>query len=149
MNYPDAIRAAAARLGSVYELGAKWDNLSIGGSAIDCSGFSKWVLFRAGVTLPDGSYNQIKVCLKLPASLQQKPPALALGFYSSNHGTNGEGIEQFVDHVVISMGTGVVIEARGEPYNAVIVRPVQAWLDQPGFLGFYAPPGIDLGQGGA
>jgi cell wall-associated NlpC family hydrolase len=136
MIYPQAIITAVETLGAPYLLGAKW---ALGTPAsqlrgpVDCSGFARWVLDQAGIALPDGSYNQIKVCTKLAAAAQENPPALSLGFYASDG--------QNVDHVVISTGTGVVVEARGEPYDCVILRPVSAWLAQPGFIGFYAPPG--------
>lgn len=148
--YPPAIIAAVKCLGLAYgeypacaPATGKWplewdpsDGSPVPGP-IDCSGFARWVLAKAGVTLPDGSYNQISVCDKLPAAQQQNPPALALGFFQS------PGSPQ-VDHVVISTGTGVVVEARGDKYQAVIVRPVDVWLAQAGFLGFYAPPGLGL-----
>lgn len=134
--YPQAVIEAAEMLGSPYLLGAKWEpgtpraNLR---GPVDCSGFSRWVLAIAGIQIPDGSYCQIDVCSRLPEDQQSNPPALSLGFYRNPAGT-------VVDHVVVSVGTGVVIEARGEPYNCVILRPVAAWNAQPGFLGFYAPP---------
>lgn len=136
-EYPQAILSAVEMLGAPYLLGAKWDveaQKSAIRGPIDCSGFSRWVLSLAGVTLPDGSYNQIKVCEKLPGSQQQDPPPLSLGFYQSPSSSA-------VDHVVVSCGNGVVIEARGTPHNQVILRPVAAWIAQPGFLGFYAAPG--------
>ena len=135
MIYPQAILTAFETLGSPYLLGAKWDlgvipaNLR---TPIDCSGFARWTLYNAGILIPDGSYNQITVCTKLPDDQQENPPALSLGFYQAPG-------SPAVDHVIVSTGTGVVIEARGTPYDAVIVRPVAAWLAQPGFLGFYAP----------
>lgn len=136
-EYPQAILSAVEMLGVPYLLGAKWDpglpKSNIRGP-IDCSGFSRWILSLAGVTLPDGSYNQIKVCTKLPGSQQSDPPPLSLGFYQPPTG-------QSVDHVVVSCGNGVVIEARGAPHNQVILRPVSAWIAQPGFLGFYSAPG--------
>jgi cell wall-associated NlpC family hydrolase len=142
--YPAAVRRAAAQLGAPYQLGAKWAALDPAPAGpVDCSGFSKWLLSFAGVTLPDGSFNQIKVCSKLPASLQQLPPALALGFFDP------QGDPDLVDHVIVSMGAGVVIEARGAPYNCVICRPAAAWLAQIGFLGFYAPPGLTMVDPGA
>lgn len=132
--YPQALISAAETLGSPYLLGAKWEPgtpcASLRGP-IDCSGFARWVLSLEGIEIPDGSYNQIMVCTRLPEDQQSNPPALSLGFYKP---------AASVDHVVVSTGTGVVIEARGEPYNCVIVRPVAAWAAQPGFLGFYAPP---------
>lgn len=128
-----ALEFARAMLGKPYLLGAKWDLRDMTPTGpIDCSGFVCAVVFKAGTTLPEGSYNQVKVCTKLPASQQQKPPVLSLGFYAHD-GVN-------VDHVVIVFNETEVIEARGEPYNAVIVRPIAKWLAQPGFLGFYALP---------
>lgn len=134
--YPQGIVCAAEVLGSPYLLGAKWAPLTPPSSLrgpVDCSGFSRWVLAWDSIYIPDGSYNQIGVCTKLPDDQQSNPPAYSLGFFQS------PGSSQ-VDHVVISTGTGVVIEARGEPYNCVILRPVDVWLNQKGFLGFYAPP---------
>lgn len=139
-GYPVAIERAAFLLGSPYQFGSKLPILvdwkSIIGQPTDCSGLSLWTLFQAGVKLPDGAANQFKVCTKLPAAWQGDPPALALGFYSPDN------TPEKIDHVVVSMGAGVVIEARGEPYNCVICRPVAAWAAQKGFLGFYAPPGL-------
>lgn len=138
IEYPQAILNAVQMLGAPYQLGAKWD---IGNAPsnlrgpVDCSGFSRWILNWANVTLPDGSYNQIKVCTKLPAAQQGDPPPLSLGFFRPPE-------SELVDHVIVSCGNGVVIEARGNPHNQVILRPVAAWLAQPGFLGFYAPPGM-------
>lgn len=140
MNYPQAILTALGVVGRPYLLGAKWDlgaPVAALRGPIDCSGFSRWVLSLAEIALPDGSYNQIKTCTKLAAALQSNPPPLALGFYQPPD-------SQSVDHVVVSCGNGVVIEARGAPYDQVILRPAAAWLSQPGFLGFYAPPGLPL-----
>lgn len=138
MTYPQAVISAVEMLGCPYQLGAKW---TPGAQAhdirgpVDCSGFSRWVLSLDGIEIPDGSYEQIKVCSRLPADQQENPPALSLGFMDPDYDGPAP-----VDHVVISTGTGVVIEARGEPYNCVILRPVSRWNAQKGFLGFYAPP---------
>ena len=148
MTYPNAVKYAVAMLGAPYVFGAKWPLMVLPGTSnvpIDCSGFSTWVLAWAGVTLPEGSFNQAKVCtVKLPASLQDDPPALALGFYAEDGST--------VDHVIVSCGGGVVVEAHGTkvltpgvPQDCVVLRTVAAWLEQPGFLGFYEPPGLNLG----
>lgn len=132
MIYPQAVISAVEMLGSPYLLGAKWAPGAPAASLrgpVDCSGFARWVLALANIEIPDGSYNQIGVCTKLPPEQQANPPALSLGFFGDP-----------VEHVVISTGTGVVVEARGEPYGCVILRPVSAWNAQTGFLGFYAPP---------
>lgn len=143
--YPAAIQAAAAKLGAPYLFGGKWikpdGSVEIGGG-IDCSGLSRWIAAGFGSTLPDGAQAQFRVCIKLPASLQSDPPAGAIGFFDP------EAAPDLVDHAITSMGAGVVIEARGAPYNCVICRPVAAWLAQPGFLGFYCPPGLNLSAPG-
>jgi cell wall-associated NlpC family hydrolase len=138
MISPDVVAAAVARakaqLGKPYLLDAKWeinDENPVG--PVDCSGFSKWVLAPCGNTLPDGSYNQIKVCTKLDGAQLTSPPPLCLGFFEQT---------VIVDHVIVVQDEENVIEARGEPYNAVINRPIAKWLAQAGFLGFYAPPGL-------
>jgi cell wall-associated NlpC family hydrolase len=134
--YPQSIISAVEMLGSPYLLGAKWEPKSPARELrgpVDCSGFARWVLSLEGIEIPDGSHNQILVCSKLPPEQQQNPPPLSLGFFKAPGAAS-------VDHVVVSVGTGVVIEARGEPYNCVILRPAAVWLAQPGFLGFYAPP---------
>lgn len=136
MIYPQAILSAVEMLGSPYLLGAKWapgTPCAALRGPVDCSGFARWVLANAGIAVPDGSYNQIAVCTRLPEDQQANPPALSLGFYQAPGAAA-------VDHVVVSVGTGVVIEARGAPYNCVLLRPAAAWSAQKGFLGYYAPP---------
>ena len=132
-EYPQAIISAVGMIGSPSLLGAKWEPgtpCSALRGPVDCSGFSRWTLSLDGRDIPDGSYNQIAACTKLPEDQQANPPALSLGFFQSPGSAS-------VDHVVISTGTGVVVEARGEPYNCVILRPVAAWNSQLGFKGFY------------
>jgi cell wall-associated NlpC family hydrolase len=131
-DFDQAQSLGRALLGRPYKLGSKWvvtDPEPTG--PIDCSGFSRWFIFRClSVLIPDGSYNQINFCERLPDEQQKCPPPLSLGFFAKDG--------KDVDHVVVVFDDMSVIEARGEPYNAVILRPIQKWLDQPGFLGFYA-----------
>lgn len=134
--YPRSIINAIRMIGTPYLLGSKWapgTPCEALRTPVDCSGLSRWALAFDGIELPDGSFNQIAVCTRLPDDQQQNPPARSLGFFKAPSASA-------VDHVVISTGTGVVIEARGAPYNSIILRPVAAWNAQPGFLGFYAPP---------
>lgn len=137
--YPPAILRALCEVGSPYKFGAKWTPGQMPLGPVDCSGFSRWVLNLAGIAIPEGSYNQVLVCSRLPDDQQGEAPALSLGFYATPLFPAGGG-SPIVDHVVVSCGRGVVVEARGEPYNCVILTPARRWLDQPGFLGFYAPP---------
>lgn len=121
-------------LGRSYQLGAKWrlDEKEPFGP-IDCSGLSRYLVYRCkGVVIPDGSYNQIKVCHRLPEEQQDSPPPLSLGFYAKP----GEA----VDHVVVVFDKDNVIEARGQPYGSVILRPIAKWLAMPGWKGFYSAP---------
>lgn len=123
-----------AVLGRPYKLGAKWLISSAEPlGPIDCSGFSRWYVYRCrGVIIPEGSYNQIKVCTRLSEDKQKTPPPMSLGFYAHDG--------KDVDHVVVVFDEENVIEARGVPYEEVIFRPISKWVAQEGFLGFYQIP---------
>ena len=103
----------------------------------DCSGLVAWGIAQGRdedgrrIILPQGTYNQVKVCR--PVGL---PLPLDLGF-ADLHPPGG-----VVDHVVIKISDTLVIEARSTPYNKVITRPIAAWDKQKGFLGWWRPPGI-------
>ncbi len=118
-------------LGRPYLLGAKWKlNDSNPTGPIDCSGFVRWVFSRGGITIPDGSYDEILVCHKDIAI----PSTGDLGFFKSP--SSG-----MVDHVGMVYDDYLVIEARGVPYNEVIVRPISKWEGYSQFIGWYTYAG--------
>ncbi len=122
---------AGRMLGRPYLLGAKWKlNDADPQGPIDCSGFVRWVFSRGGITIPDGSYNQILDCHKEIGF----PSTGDLGFFKSK--TTG-----MVDHVGIVYDDYLVIEARGEPYNEVIVRPIKKWESYELFAGWWTYAG--------
>lgn len=105
----------------------------------DCSGLSRWIIGQGTqdngrtIIIPHGCINQIKFCKPM---VFVKPRPLDLGFADLSK-QDGKP-----DHVVIVLDSINVIEARGNPYNKVILRPVSAWENQKGFLGFWSVPGV-------
>ena len=99
-----------------YLFGAKWplDNPNPPGP-IDCSGFVRWCYYQgAALTIPDGSWGQYSESQPIPAPLNGD-----IGFFK--HQIGGE-----VHHVGILAGQ-LVLEARGDNYGCVILRPRAAW----------------------
>jgi len=85
--------------------------------AFDCSELVEWAFARVGVRVPDGSENQYQASRQL---LEEETARIGdVGFVRPMGGP--------AHHVVINMGDGTVIEARGNPYNKVIYRPVKIW----------------------
>lgn len=105
----------------------------------DCSGFSRWIIAQGldenkrCIVLPHGCVEQIKFCRPLA---HQAPRRLDLGF-ASLHSSDGSP-----DHVIVRYDDYDVIEARGEPRNMVIMRPIKVWENQKGFLGWWEVPGV-------
>ncbi len=113
--------------GAKYKLGAKWPKCEPNPTGpIDCSGLVSWAFSICGLFLPDGSFNQIKVCKPFPGN----PVPLCLGF-ADLHPPAG-----VVDHVNIVLDKTYVIEARAD-FDKVVLRPVVNWQKQKGFLGWH------------
>ena len=129
------IHEAGRMLGKPYLLGAKWKlNDPNPTGPVDCSGFVRWVLSRGGINIPDGSYAQILACHKELF----EPSAGDLGFFK-----NAKGL---IDHVGMVYDDYLVIEARGEPYNEVIVRPKKNWEAYELFAGWYTYSSVKAGS---
>jgi cell wall-associated NlpC family hydrolase len=121
------LHEAGRMLGTPYKLGAKWSpNEPNPKGPIDCSGFVRWVLSRGGISIPDGSYEQILACHK---EVGMEMPG-DLGFFKNKD----TGV---IDHVGMIYDDFLVIEARGAPYNEVIVRPIKKWEAYEYFVGWY------------
>ncbi len=125
------LHEAGRMLGRPYQLGSKWtlDDPNPEGP-IDCSGFVRWAFSRGGITIPDGSYNEILACHKETST----PQPCDLGFFKSP--STG-----MVDHVGILYDSFGVIEARGVPYQQVIIRPRSKWESYELFTGWYTYSG--------
>lgn len=150
----EALEDAKRQLGKPYWLGKKWEPLTQFPCSkqdwspdpkgpIDCSGYARWVAGRAGIIFPDGTWHQIRACKKLSLAV---PRPLDLGFADLD--SSGEP-----DHVVVALSAEEVIEARGCskhtghtagtcPFGKVVIRPVEKWNKQKGFLGWYEIPGV-------
>lgn len=116
MTPEELVPYLTSQLEKPYLLGAKWDvNNPLPTGPIDCSGFVRWAYARAGIMAPDGSFNQFKA--SDPAT--KVVPVKCVGFFRRPEGT--------IHHVGILLDEKNVIEARGAPYNKVILRPRAAW----------------------
>lgn len=125
------LHEAGRMLGRPYLLGAKWPlDAQDPVGPIDCSGFVRWVYSRGGLSLPDGSYNQVNMC-KPVANKDAEPGDLA--FFKAGNGT--------IDHVGIVYDAHLMIEARGNPYNEVITRPRSKWEAYELFAGYFTYTG--------
>lgn len=111
-------------LGRPYLFGAKWDPTNPAPAGpIDCSGFSRWCYYQ-GTTLliPEGSQAQYDASDPCQAPLNGD-----LGFFQHMPGQ--------IHHVGILAGN-CVLEARGDDYGQVILRPRSAWEDWHEFTGW-------------
>lgn len=107
---------ARSQVGKPYVFGAEVDLKDPDPKAFDCSEFIQWVFNQAGFVVPDGSQNQYA------ASIPVTPGHEAVG----DVGFFKKG-DKPVHHVGLLCSHGEVIDARGEPHNAVIVRPRAKW----------------------
>ncbi len=124
LNRTAALFAAHAQLGKPYLFGAKWNPANpTPNGPIDCSGLVIWTYGQGGVIMPDGSYNQFQQCDSCDDPLPGD-----LGFFRSEAGE--------IDHVGIVYDDENMIEARGAPFNAVILRPRIKWEEWPRFTGY-------------
>lgn len=121
----------AAQLGKPYRLGAEV-KAGEDGAAFDCSEYVERSWAEVGVTVPDGCVNQYPASRPLNP-LEQRQVGDVLFFKKADRDPH---------HVVLWFGDGKnVIEARGEPFNAVILRPlakIEAWPESTGWRRFHA-----------
>lgn len=106
--------AALAQDGKPYVFGTEVSGDTLDPDALDCSELVEWAGHQAGVTIPDGSFNQYLHTKQLGGELTveealQTPGALLFKFSSTP--TPGGG-RPSVAHVAISLGDGRTIEAR-------------------------------------
>ena len=108
------VRLALSQAGDRYVYGAKEPasdpDPKAHGGAFDCSGLVAWAVRRAGGEIPDGSWGQLEYC---------KQHATVISIAQAEH---TRGALLFLgpggsEHVVISLGNGMTIEARGAAYG--------------------------------
>jgi cell wall-associated NlpC family hydrolase len=115
---------AIASIGKPYQFGAKWDLKDPNPQGpVDCSGFVRWLCAQLGQDLPDGSENQFEATKAVITGIPGD-----LGF-NRNPG-------EPTDHVFMCFDEWDVIEARGTPYNKVILRSRARWESWPTFTGW-------------
>lgn len=122
---------AKSKLGLPYVFGAKWDiNDTNPTGPTDCSGAIRWIFNQFGLLLPEGSQAQYEYTLLLnPQSLAKVG---SLGFFLQSGS---------VHHVGALFDETNVWEARGSPFNSVILRPRENWERFSEFSGWHGLPG--------
>lgn len=99
---------ALGQQGKAYVFGAETRPSDPNPQAFDCSELVEWAARRAGVTVPDGSINQINAARPMSVEEALRTPG-ALLFRSGRP-----------NHIAISLGDGRTIEARGRRFGVGI-----------------------------
>ncbi len=116
------------QVGKPYHLGVEVPFASQDPNEWDCSELTENAYRRAGLMLPDGSNYQYDYCRPV-----KEPVGGDLGFvWSDAWGRIG--------HVVVCMGDGSIIEARGKPVSHVQVAPMHDWEAHPRWRGWRRHP---------
>lgn len=124
----DICEFVRSQVGKPYHLGVEVP-LDINDPAEwDCSELTENAYRRAGLKLPDGSNYQFDFCQPV-----REPLGGDLGFVWSD--TWGR-----IGHVVMCMGDGSIIEARGKPVSHVQVAPMHDWESHPRWRGWRRHP---------
>lgn len=108
------VRLALTQSGDRYVYGAKESpsdpDPKAHGGAFDCSGLVAWAVRRAGGEIPDGSEAQYDYC-------RVHGKAISIGEAEKMRGALLFLGNPATEHVVISLGNGATIEARGAAYG--------------------------------
>lgn len=119
INWPLLIDFLKKQLGKPYIFGVEnkqnednWDNYK----AWDCSEIVEIGFHKIGIEVPDGSYNQAKVCKRLSRGEQ-----LLIG----DLGFKWNPDTEVIHHVGIYIGDGSVVEAKGKDWGVVITEKSQ------------------------
>lgn len=143
INWARMIDAGKKLVGKPYIFGAEV-NLSNPDpthiTAIDCSELVEYLFAnvqtidgaRAGLAMPDGSYNQAKVCRRLNFAPDVQSDALLLG----DLGFKWFPETQAIHHVGIFVGEGKVLEAKGKSWG-VVLTPFADYVSS-GHFAFWA-----------
>lgn len=124
----DICAFVSAQVGKPYHLGVEVPVTEGDPQEFDCSELTENAYRRAGLSMPDGSNYQYDYCRPV-----NDPAAGDLGFvWSATWGRIG--------HVIVCMGDGSAIEARGKPISQVVVTPVHDWESHPRWRGWRRHP---------
>jgi hypothetical protein len=132
------VRICLAVRGDRYVFGAKGKFSDPHPQAFDCSGLVTWAAHRAGGSMPDGSVQQEDFCRAHRTMITIQQAARIQGALVFRH----RGADQ---HVVVSLGNGSTMEARGRAYGVnVFSLTGRVWTAAallPGFT-YKRPPDI-------
>lgn len=98
-----------SQAGDPYVFGAEVSKSDPDPDRWDCSEIIEWAAARCGVTLPDGSSNQIQFCVQHGYGI---PIEQAIRTYGAVLFRRGD-----INHIAVSLGNGKTIEARGHNYG--------------------------------
>ncbi len=124
----DICAFVASQVGKPYHLGVEVPLTDADPAEWDCSELTENAYRRAGLSLPDGSNYQYDFCQPV-----NNPLGGDLGFvWSDAWGRIG--------HVVVCMGDGSIVEARGKPVSHVQIAPMHDWESHPRWRGWRRHP---------
>lgn len=124
LDWPLLKEKLLAQLGKPYKFGVEVRMDNINPLEFDCSELVEWAYHQIGVKVPDGSYTQYEQSIPIYSMAQFGD----LVFLKRPNGGP-------VYHVGILFNQISVFEARGNPYNKVMMMPLKEWLVHPNFAG--------------
>lgn len=132
INWARLVELGKKLVGTPYNLGAETnlkDTEVAHIKAIDCSELVEWLYAQIGLSIPDGSYNQAKVCRELRfIPNDPKSDVLLLG----DLGFKWDPETHAIHHVAIYIGGRDVLEAKGKKWGTIIT-PFEEYEKSPHF----------------
>lgn len=119
------VEAALSQQGKPYVFGAEVRLNDLNPPAFDCSELVQWAAARVGLSLPDGTMNQLPFCQQRGTTISVAQALLVRGALLFRPG-----------HVAISLGDGTTIEARGAEYGVGVFEGAE---HRPWFTGALVP----------
>ena len=121
----------AEQLGKPYVYGAECVPGMLKLKRADCSEIVEMSYAYIGIKVPDGSNNQYNASVPLPGDNARLGD---LGFFKRG--------DSATHHVGIIFNDFYVFEARGKPYNRIILRPRRRWEAWRDFTGWRRPHAV-------
>lgn len=123
INWEKMRQFLVQQIGKPYSFGKENKPGDINALAWDCSELVESAFAYIGIVVPDGSQNQY-----LASAAVTLPQFGDIGFFKKH--------EQPTHHVGILLNQNEVIEARGEEWQKVIIRPREKWEQWKDFTGW-------------
>lgn len=134
IDWPKLISFLKKQLGKPYHFGVENDRGEVDWNKYkewDCSEIVEIGFYKIGIVVPDGSYNQAKMCVKIEAEPKDLQGKLLLG----DLGFKWIPETKVIHHVGIYIGDGQVIEAKGIAYG-VVQTPLEKYTASTHFAFF-------------